>query len=118
MFGDGLHKRQKVFAHRVVWMVLNQQDIPPGIEVNHKNGKLGETGKDNLELVTPSGNAIHAVRVLGRKAKLSGVLVNDIRSLGAKLSGSQIAELLNLSRRTVCNILTRKTFKRFPECAA
>ena len=52
MFSDG-RKRYTVFAHRVVWMFAAQADIPPGWQVNPKNGKRADTHPSNLECLTP-----------------------------------------------------------------
>lgn len=123
MFSDGT-KRHKVFAHRVVWMVVNQQDIPPGMQVNHKNGKRGDTYPTNLEMVIPSENAIHAIRVLGRTVKgnarqgeanscavLTAGQVMKIRALAGKMSQPKIAEMFGIVQATVSAIVLRKSWK-------
>jgi hypothetical protein len=124
MFSDGA-RRHKVFAHRVVWMVTNQSDIPLGLQVNHKNGKRGDTRPENLETCTPSENVIHAIRVLGRQASplageknpaatLTAEQVRKIRALGGKMAQSQIAKLFNTKQQTVSNILQRRSWKHLP----
>ena len=57
---------RKVQAHRLVYMWF-YEDIPEGIQVNHKDGNGHNNSLDNLELMTPSQQMIHAVNVLGRK---------------------------------------------------
>ena len=61
---DGQNVR--AYAHRLVYMWF-YEDIPEGIQVNHKDGNGHNNSLDNLELMTPSQQMIHAVNVLGRK---------------------------------------------------
>lgn len=121
MFSDG-KTRHKVFAHRVVWMVRNQADIPPGMEVNHENGKRGDTTPSNLTLMTPSQNMIHGIRVLGRKpttrrgernhaALLTAAQVADIRKLSGKIAQSQLATMFAVTQATISDIVTGKTWR-------
>lgn len=122
MFSDG-KQRHKVFAHRVVWMVTTQADIPPGMEINHENGMRGDTRPCNLTLVTPSQNTVHGIRVLGRKAKdqrgdknpqarLTPKQVKDIRSLSGKLAQSQLATMFGVTQTTISDIVTGKTWRK------
>lgn len=120
MFSDG-KRRHKIFAHRVVWMLTAQADIPPAMQVNHKNGKRGDTRPENLEVVTASENTIHGIRVLGRKirprsgeenqaAKLTASDVVRIRSLAGKLAQSKIAEMFGVRQGTVSAVILRKSW--------
>ena len=123
MFSDG-KKRHKVFSHRIVWMVTAQEDIPPLIEVNHKNGIRGDTAPSNLELMPPSQNMVHAIRVLGRKrpdrsgttrsARLTAAEVMDIRKLNGKIAQSQLAKMFGVTQGTISDAATRKTWKHGP----
>lgn len=45
--------------HRVVWMVCHAP-IPPGMVVNHRNGRRWDNRFTNLEMATPSDNTRHA----------------------------------------------------------
>lgn len=45
-------------AHRVVWLVLCGP-IPPGMVVNHRNGRRWDNRLDNLEVLTPTDNMRH-----------------------------------------------------------
>ena len=111
MFCNGSGVRYKVFAHRVVWMVANQADIPEPLQINHKDGRRGNTLPSNLECVTPSGNAIHAIRVLGRREKVSPEHIVEIRELCETMAQSEIAKMFSCPIRTIGNIHTRRTFK-------
>jgi len=123
LFSDG-ETRQKVFAHRIVWMLANKSDIPHPLEVNHKDGVRTNTRPFNLELLTPSGNMIHSFKVLGRKvkeqrgeqntsAKLSAEQVREIRRLceSQAMAQSKIGQVFGISQRTVSEIYLRKTWK-------
>lgn len=120
MFSDG-RKRHKVFAHRVVWMFAAKQDIPPAMQVNHKNGNRKDRRPANLEMVTASENTKHGIRVLGRKArprsgeaneaaKLTAANVVQIRALSGKLSQSKIGEMFGVKQGTVSAVILRKSW--------
>ena len=120
MFSDG-RTRHKVFVHRVVWMLTAQQDIPNGMQINHKNGIRGDTRPINLELMTPSQNVIHAIRVLGRKpkaqegemnamVKLTESEVLKIRALAGKMPQSKIGAMFRVSQGTISGIVLGKTW--------
>lgn len=49
-------------AHCLLWEAQHGP-IPGGMEVNHINGHKAYNRAVNLELVTPSGNSCHALRV-------------------------------------------------------
>lgn len=59
-------KLKCIAAHRVVW-ILNNGEIPPGLEINHKDGVKANNSISNLELVTSSENSLHAVRTKLRR---------------------------------------------------
>jgi hypothetical protein len=127
MFTVG-EKRMAVFAHRIVWMTANQADIPAGMEVNHKDGDRANRAPSNLELVTPSGNVIHGIRVLGRKAKeqrgeknnsakLTAQKVREIRRMCAErtMAQTEIARVFGVSQRTISDIHLRLSWKDVPD---
>ncbi len=56
----------KAFVHRLVFMYF-YGDIPDELQINHKDGNGHNNDLENLELMTPSQQMLHAVQVLGRK---------------------------------------------------
>ena len=55
-------KTISTLSHRVIWVHFFG-NIPPGMEVNHKNGFKNDNRLINLELVTPKENKRHAVEM-------------------------------------------------------
>ena len=123
MFSDG-NKRHKIFVHRLVWMLHNQADIPAPMEVNHRDGVRANNEPSNLELMTPSGNVLHGIHVLGRKpvdqrgrknpqARLTESQVLEIRRLckAKVMAQSKVGEMFGISQRSVSEIYLRKTWK-------
>ena len=119
--------RKAVYAHRVVWMMTNQEDIPAGMEVNHKDGNKLNNNPDNLELLTHTGNILHSFQELGRRvkeqrgekntsAKLDEAKVLEIRALcaGRRLPQSKIAKMFKVSQGVISNIHLRITWKHVP----
>lgn len=121
-------QRMTVFAHRIVWMVMNGDMIPDGLQINHMDGKRANNHPENLELVTPQQNSLHAARVLktmGKRkqtgehnssAKLTASQVSEIRGLWAekKMSQPKMAHLFGVAQGTISNIILRKTWKHIP----
>ena len=59
--------KRAFLAHRLVWEAVHGP-IPKGMELNHINGVKTDNRIANLELVTPSENALHAYRLGLRRA--------------------------------------------------
>lgn len=72
-------------AHRLVWHAL-KGPIPRGMVINHKNGIKDDNRPENLEMVTPSQNASHAMRN-GLKDQ------RGEKNPSAKLTDRQVAEI-------------------------
>jgi len=106
-------KRANALAHRLVWRVVHGR-IPSGLTINHKDGNPLNNHPDNLELATPSEQAIHARKVLGKcrqdkewnnNAKLTVRTVAAIRTRrAAGESLKSIAMDFQVSDRTVSKI--------------
>src|SRR3990167_2457699 len=86
----------KCFSHRLVWCYFNyKNEVPVGYQINHKDGIRHNNHKDNLELVTPSENIIHSIKVLGRTFPVgenhhNALLTNDaVREIKKKLARSE-----------------------------
>ena len=54
--------RQHWMAHRLIWEAMHGP-IPETLQINHINGIKDDNRLINLELVSPSENAIHAYRL-------------------------------------------------------
>lgn len=126
---DGYHKyvlscdnvRTSCYAHRLTYETF-VGPIPPGMQINHKNGIKDDNRLENLEVVTPSQNTAHGFRILGRKpvlnphqgstngrAKLTEKQareVFDLRALG--WSQQKIADRFGIDQTSVSRILLGK----------
>ena len=75
-----------VLAHRLVWFHF-YGPIPPGLQINHKNGIKNDNRPENLETVTCRENMQHRREILGVR--------NEGESHGrSKLLKSQVLEIL------------------------
>lgn len=50
-------EKRRVMAHRVVWAICNQQNIPDSYEIDHVNQCKSDNRIENLRLATRSQNA-------------------------------------------------------------
>jgi predicted XRE-type DNA-binding protein len=116
--------RMAVYAHRVVWMVLNHAEIPEGLEVNHKDGNKRNNHPDNLEVITREGNIRHSFDVLGHRTKEQRGEANTSARLTAEqivqirrfctdklMTQEQIAAMYGVTQRSVSDIHWRRTWK-------
>jgi hypothetical protein len=97
--------------------------IPPGMEVNHKNGDKGDPRLDNLEIVSNSENRAHSYRVLkvppnrgaiglnNPNSKLTFAQVEEIRMKRARgeYSLMQLAREYNTTKNTIIRIVKMRT---------
>lgn len=107
--------RTYCLAHRLVWLHFHGK-IPPGAQINHKNGKKQDNHPANLELVTPSENLRHAHRLelinqQGQRnpnAKLTNSQVETIRQMYAVggVTQKQLAEQFTVTFQTISKIVT------------
>lgn len=130
--------RQFVFAvdnatknascHRTVWEAFNGP-IPPGMQVNHKNGIKHDNRLENLEVVTQSENMVHARDILGwrgsappigigsknGRAKLTEADIQVVISLRKTgLSQQKIADRLGVDQTSISRILLGKSWSTVP----
>lgn len=106
--------RVHAMAHRLVFLSAKGQ-IPPGLTVNHCNGKAKDNRPENLELATYAEQIRHSRDVLGARrskegeanhqAKLREAGVREIRRRReAGESLKSIARDFGISNRTVSKI--------------
>lgn len=50
-------KGRSYMAHRVIWMLYNNADIPDGMQIDHINRVKDDNHAENLRIVTRSQNA-------------------------------------------------------------
>jgi len=110
--------RQKdVLAHRHIWEYVHGP-IPAGLLVNHINGKRDDNRISNLELVTKSGNAIHAFKtgLAGRgerhyASKLTEAHVREIRAIGRSVTGRELAQRYGVSPSLIDQVIWGNCWK-------
>ena len=93
--------------------------IPPGWQVNHKTGDKSRNSAEELEIVTPEQNRLHAVRQglilrgeANTKAKLKEAEVRDIRRRCA--AGDRVRDIAwdhDITERAVYLICRRETWR-------
>ena len=96
---------------------------PDGGEVNHKNGVKADNRAENLEWVTPSGNARHAVATGLRppqpgesngRAKLTDREVGAIRGLRGRMTNRDLGRRFGVSDVAVSLIQRGRTWTHVP----
>jgi HNH endonuclease/NUMOD4 motif len=110
---------KNVLHHRLVARAFLGA-VPPGWQVNHKNGVKNDNRVENVELVTRAQNLQHARdRGLFRpqkgeaniRAKLTDEQVREIRRLRAqRVTAREVAERFGVTERTVFAIQHRKSW--------
>jgi hypothetical protein len=114
----GLHSAEKVsycHVHRLVAVAFieNPDSLP---EVNHKNGNKADNSACNLEWVTRSQNAKHALKtglnpqkgVTSSSAKLNANQVRQIRDAQGRYK--DIGKRFGVCAQTVCNVKRRSAY--------
>lgn len=114
-------KRTTIGMHRVICEVFNGPPPSGKYEVNHINGIKTDNRLINLEWVSPKENVAHAykiglVNMLGsnhHQSKLEEYEVLHIRdSIKNKtLTRAQAAKLFKVSKSTIGDIITRKSWR-------
>ena len=118
---DGTYK--PIFGHRLTASAyLNLDLTDTTTHVNHLNGIKTDNRVENLELCTPKQNMAHAAshglmkKQVGEACNFSKLTSTDILKIRyiakeSNLTHREIAEQFNVSRRSIGNIINRKTWK-------
>lgn len=110
-------KRTSFGVHRLV-VLAHVGPIPDGMWINHKNGIKHDNRVENLEIVTPSENLMHAYQTLrcnrarGERvhtAKLTPEAVEEIRN--SPLSQRRLAAKFGVSQVAVHNVRSGRSWK-------
>lgn len=109
------HKKAVLVNRVVAWRYHpNPLNLP---QVNHKNGEKSDNSKDNLEWATNSDNEKHAHRTglkTGRGSANSNAILdaNGVLAIRAsQLSAAELAAQYGVSRSTIINVLSGRTWK-------
>lgn len=83
---------KQVRAHRFVWECF-YGEIPDGLVVNHKDLNKHNNSIENLELVTPQQNVIHAY-----ENKTDRIILNGESCPASKLSEKDVLAIIKLRK--------------------
>lgn len=95
----GGRRKGYLYAHRLIWETVHGP-IPPGLYIDHLNGRKADNRIANLDAVTPSENAFRAIAA-------GLVPVGEARAQ-AKLTDGDVRAI----RRTVGEVPTREWARR------
>lgn len=112
--------KKQLFVHRIVLASFIQEN-PNSLQVNHKDGVKTNNYLYNLEYCDSKQNINHAyenklIRNIGEfnhNSKLSNHQVLEIRS--SSLNVSELSRKYFVSRKTIQNILSRKSWKHLKD---
>jgi hypothetical protein len=113
--------KRRAVHHLVLEAFVGPQ--PLGYVTNHKDGNPGNNHVGNLEWCTATENNVHAIETGLRKVRGEGNYLSYFTEADVLLmrqwaregmTSYAIAQELNLPRRTVHNVVTRRTWKHVP----
>lgn len=93
-------------AHRMIWEAA-VGPIPPGMEINHKNGVKSDNRLVNLEVVTHGENMLHAYRAgltsaVGERNGRAILTLSDVMAIrGSVDSTAALAARYGVSKKTI-----------------
>lgn len=106
-------------AHRLLWESVHGP-IPDGLQINHKNGIKHDNRIENLELVTPSENALHAfatglMSAAGENNGRAKLTVDQARAIRSSTeSTASLVRAYGVSKTTIKDI---RSGQRWPDSA-
>lgn len=111
LFQDGVGTKRSI--HTLVWEAFHGAR-PIGLEVNHRDGNKANNRLDNLELLTSSGNKLHAsangLAAIGLRNASTKLLASDVTSICAALASGDsqraVAARFGISQAHVSRIWT------------
>ena len=78
MLYDNEGKRKTYLVHRIVWESFTGKQIPPGMQINHRNEiKTDNRFFENLELMTPKENINYGTGIARRTKSFSKTMTNN-----------------------------------------
>ena len=116
---NGNGKPKNMLVHRLVATAFLENDCNKRC-VNHKNGNKKDNRVENLEWATSSENIIHAFKnnlIMPPRGSRHGMSIIDeedvlkIRELSEKYSKIELAKMFGIGRRSINNIVNRKSWK-------
>lgn len=106
-----------LYAHRVIWEAVHGE-IPEGLEIDHLNGRKADNRASNLDAVTKSQNIRRAIALglapVGEQksqAKLTDVMVREIRRTVATVTNAEWARKLGVDATTIRHAREGKTWR-------
>jgi hypothetical protein len=117
------NKYRTCSVHRLVLATFSPTENIEMLQVNHKDGNKKNNHLSNLEWVTPQENIAHSWKMglahhIGEshgRAKITEEQAQVIiELLGEGKKQTEIMEIINCSKNTVCKIAQGRTWKHLP----
>jgi hypothetical protein len=111
-------KRKTLRAHRLSWMLYHRKRVPDGLEIDHLCNRKSCCNPEHLEATTHGKNIRRAALrgvwsgTRNSQAKLSEFDALFIRKLfdRKRFAAKRLAELCDVSVRTIYNVLSGTTY--------
>lgn len=116
----GQRSNGTLYAHRLIYEAVHGS-IPPGLYIDHVNGKRADNRIANLQAVTPAENVARALErgavAIGEAAshsKLTTAQVREIRQSIGKVATREWARRLGVDAATVRAVRQGKSWRHVP----